>query len=302
MLTIFSKSVSKSFWLFLMGFLYVFSTHSIKAQQDSASTNRKRLLWLSTGYTLAYTASVSSLSLAWYANQKTTSFHLFNDAQEWLQMDKMGHAYVAYHQAQVIKEALHWSGMPAPKAALTSAIVSFLSISSVEILDGFVDSYGASLSDLLANAIGAGSSCFQSQKVFITPKFSFLPSATSNIRPEVLGSNFSEKLLKDYNGQTYWLGINLKKIFFKNTSFPDMLGVALGYGAYNMVYARNSTNLEMGFENGRSFYLALDIDLTAIKTKHKWLGYMLRRLNTIHLPLPALEIDRNGLDLHPWYF
>jgi hypothetical protein len=43
----------------------------------------------------------------------------------------------------------------------------------------------------------------------ITPKFSFHTTQYAQYRPNVLGSSLAEQILKDYNGQTYWLSVNL---------------------------------------------------------------------------------------------
>ena len=40
-------------------------------------------------------------------------------------------------------------------------------------------------------------------------------------------------MLKDYNGQTYWLSANLKS-FFPGSNIPPWLNVAIGYGADGM--------------------------------------------------------------------
>jgi hypothetical protein len=40
-------------------------------------------------------------------------------------------------------------------------------------------------------------------------------------RPDVLGSNL-ERTIKDYNGQTYWLSVNLHS-FFKQSKIPNGL-------------------------------------------------------------------------------
>jgi hypothetical protein len=41
-------------------------------------------------------------------------------------------------------------------------------------------------------------------------------------RPDVLGSNLPERIIKDYNGQTYWLSVNLH-LFFKQSKIPNGL-------------------------------------------------------------------------------
>jgi hypothetical protein len=82
----------------------------------------------------------------------------------------------------------------------------------VEVFDGFSAEWGASTGDLIANA--TGTALYVSQELLwkeqrITPKFSFHSTKYAALRPDVLGSSLPEKNSKDYNGQTYWLSINL---------------------------------------------------------------------------------------------
>ena len=61
---------------------------------------------------------------------------------------------------------------------------------------------------MAANAIGAGiylSQVLAFQEQRFKMKFSYHPTKYAQLRTDVLGSNFQESLLKDYNGQTYWI-------------------------------------------------------------------------------------------------
>ncbi|MEJ6491389.1 MAG: hypothetical protein QNL60_02870 [Flavobacteriales bacterium] len=57
-----------------------------------------------------------------------------------------------------------------------------------------------------ANALGSGlflghHLLWKEQRIVL--KFSSHPTEFAKYRPEVLGSSYPERLLKDYNGQTY---------------------------------------------------------------------------------------------------
>jgi hypothetical protein len=74
--------------------------------------------------------------------------------------------------------------------------------------------------DIIANA--SGTALFVSQELLwkeqrITPKFHTTQYA--QYRPNVLGSSLAEQMLKDYNGQTYWLSVNLHS-FYKGSKIP----------------------------------------------------------------------------------
>ena len=76
----------------------------------------------------------------------------------------------------------------------------------------------------------------------IVPKFSFSRSPYAQQRPNVLGSNLLEEILKDYNGQTYWFSANIYSFLHDESLFPKWLNVALGYGGEQMVFAEIHDN------------------------------------------------------------
>jgi hypothetical protein len=62
------------------------------------------------------------------------------------------------------------------------------------------------LPDIIANASGTALFVLWKEQR-ITPKFSFHTTQYAQYRPNVLGSSLAEQMLKDYNGQTYWLSV-----------------------------------------------------------------------------------------------
>ena len=108
-------------------------------------------------------------------------------------------------------------------------------------------------------------------------------------------------MLKDYNGQTYWLSFDIHA-FAKESKFPKWLNLAVGYGAQNMVFARDGSNAANGFNSFRQYYLGLDFDLSYIKTDKKWLKTILFLLDGFRLPAPALEMSKNGSRLRLLYY
>jgi len=99
--------------------------------------------------------SLAGLSVAWY-NTETEPFHAFNDAREWLLLDKIGHATTAYQLVRVNSQILQWGGMAEIKALKRSAVLAFGYLTIIEVFDGFSPGYGASFSDLGTNVLGVG--------------------------------------------------------------------------------------------------------------------------------------------------
>jgi len=273
--------------------------HSQSIPPDSI--NKKRLNTLVVGTAAAYTASMIVLSEVWYSDFDQQPFTFFNDSREWYQVDKVGHFYSTYQLSYFGSMALQWTGMNKRKSDKIASLTSFLMISSIEIFDGKSSGYGASGADILANAVG--SSFYLGQQLLwnqsrIHPKFSFHTTSLADVRPDVLGSTLAEQIIKDYNGQTYWLSFDMNKFF----RFPHWLNFAVGYGAENMVYANEQDNIDNGYDPYRQYYLSIDFDLSEIKTKSKAVKTLLYIVNMIKLPSPAIEFSKNGIKTYAFYF
>jgi len=135
------------------------------------------------------------------------------------------------------------------------------------------------------------------------PKLSFHQTAYSKVYPQALGSNFAENILKDYNGQTYWISIPIKRFI---SSSPKWICVSLGYGAEGMVDGLNNT--PPGYvgqypeERYRQWFFSMDIDLSEIKTKNITLKFLFKTLNIIKMPFPTLECSKGQIKGHIMYF
>jgi len=149
-------------------------------------------------------------------------------------------------------------------------------MSSIEVLDGFSAGYGASVSDVVANAAGTGLYWGQQalwNETRIYPKYSFHRTRYARIRPSLLGHGLAEEMLKDYNGQTQWLSVDMDKFISvdmdKFIRFPKWLNFSLGISAEGMVYATDASNRAAGYNPYRKFFVGIDFDLTAFKSKSK---------------------------------
>ncbi len=295
--------------------LFLISTHGYAQTDDGFlkfpdSLNKKRLRTVVIAEGALIAGSMAGLYALWYKDYPMTSFHFFNDNDEWLQMDKAGHLVTSYYISRIGYTSLRWSGVDEKRAILYGGSLGFLFQSTIEILDGFSAEWGASTGDIIANT--AGSLIFMGQQFGwgeqrITLKYSFHPTEYPDYRPDLLGSNIFQWPLKDYNGQTYWLSTNIKS-FFKGSNIPEWLNVSFGYSADGMTGARENSTEYKGqaiphFERRRQFLLSLDVDLPRIKTRSKFLKAAFNLLGFIKVPFPALEMDNNGhFHFHPIYF
>lgn len=281
--------------------LFISVLPPLYAQGDSSAIDTRKLRTLAIASGVGYTAGLITLNHVWYKDTEKQSFHFFNDNAEWKQVDKAGHFFASFYLSDLSSRGLRYCNVPARKADLYGALSGFILTIPIEILDGYSDGYGASAGDIVADA--AGPLFFLGQKlawqeVRIQPKFSFQRSGYAPLRPSLLGDNLLSETVKDYNGQTYWLSFDMDKF----VTFPKWLNLAFGYGAHEMIYARDHQNEAQGFKPYRQYYLALDFDLTSIKTRSSFVKALIYVVNIVRLPAPAIEFSRGGLKFHPLYF
>ncbi|SFZ92196.1 Predicted lipoprotein [Flaviramulus basaltis] len=255
-------------------------------------------------------ASISGITLLglnqlWYADYDRSKFHTTNDNNEWLQMDKMGHVFSSYQMGRFGADLFNWSGVSKKDQLLYGATLGFTFLTAVEVLDGYSKEWGFSWGDVLANASGSGLYIGQEllwKEQRIALKYSFHHTNYASQRPDKLGESYLEQVLKDYNGQTYWLSFNLHS-FFKNSKIPKWLNIAFGYGADGMLTGVKDVDNQVLTSNSRyrQYYLSFDVNLKAISTNSKLLRSIFDVFNMIKIPFPTLEFNKNGGAFHLFY-
>ncbi len=256
-----------------------------------------------------YTAGLSFLSFVWYKDHERVPFHWYNDGKGYLQMDKLGHAYSAYHESYLAYRALRWAGLDRKKALWWGAPVGLVFQTPIEVFDGLYEGWGFSWWDMLANTLGAALFATQ-QALFdeqlVCMKFSYSPSGYPKYHP-ILGETALESFVLDYNGHTQWLSGNLRKLTGCG-KIPSWLNLAVGYSGNGMIKEFSNPEFYQGepfpqLERYRQYILSPDVDWTRIPTRKAWLRGLFRAMNMIKLPFPALEYNRvDGLVFRPLYF
>lgn len=277
----------------------------MNSQNDSANFNiRKKVV---TGSTLsAIGGSYVILNELWYKDYPRSSFHSFNDNNEWLQMDKAGHAFSAYTLSSIATNAYSWCGIEKKKSALYGSGIGFLYLGCVELLDARSSQWGFSWGDVVANT--SGSLLYLSQELFwkeqrVILKFSYSPTTFAMLNPDALGHNFQQRILKDYNGQTYWSSFNVHSFLASDAAFPRWLNIALGYGGTKMISAKMNEVDVNNFQHTREFYISFDADLNRVRWKKKWMRTTARILSFIKIPSPTFEIRSDGkMKMHGLFF
>lgn len=283
---------------------------------DSTSIQKRTVIppWIVTAiHSVAVTGSLYALSEKWYAKYPSGSFRTVNDMNNWLCMDKCGHAWSAYNLAR--SSSLLWEvgGADHKHAVYRAGIFALSYQSAIELMDGFSSKWGFSWGDMGANIIGVMAYTVQelAQKKQVV-QLKFMTTGRIHYAPDLLarandlfGHSFANRLLSDYNAQTYWASFNLKKLF-PSASFKPWLNLAIGYGAGNML---GETNNCWTAKNGviidrpdisrySRWFISPDIDFTMIRTSHKWIQTLLFIINAFKLPAPAIEWRKGKIKFH----
>ncbi|HTQ65426.1 MAG TPA: DUF2279 domain-containing protein [Puia sp.] len=253
----------------------------------------------------------AGLYFLWYRKHPRSHFHFFNDNNEWLQMDKMGHLTTAYNIGAIQYDLMRWCGVKNDASVAIGSLTAVGYMSIIEILDGFSSKWGFSKGDMVANLIGTA--IFAGQQLGwkeqrISLKFSYHSTIYPSYYPQELGKSSVSRILKDYNGQTYWLSFNIKSFLSAKNDFPNWLNMSVGYGAEGMIGASSNPESINGktipsFNRYRQFYLAPDVDLIRVPSSSDFFNAAAYLTRFIKFPAPTLEWNTlKRWKFHPVYF
>lgn len=259
------------------------------------------------GETAITTLVTAGLQLLWYKKYPHSRFHFFNDNREWLGMDKLGHATTAYNISAIQYNLMRWSGVNNSAAILTGGLTGLGYLLMIEIMDGFSSEWGFSPGDLAADIFGSGFFMLQQYKwdeQKIEMRFSFHPSVYAKYNPNELGTSFLQRVLKDYNGQSYWLSFNIRALVPAAQQIPRWANVDIGYSAEGMTGATtNPTEINgkeiPSFERQRKLLFGLGAAWNK-KDMTPFPGWV----NIFRIPTPVLiwKTKPGKIKLNPFYF
>ena len=274
----------------------------------SQGINQGRFIGVVAGTVVVYALTSYFLGKTWYT--KRVPFHSFNDNGEWLQMDKVGHATTAYAISRGEYELFRWSGVNERASVLTGSLVALLYQTTIELFDGRSEGWGFSKGDMVANLTGIGLFMgqqygFGEQKVGM--RYGWRQSIYPQYRPNLLGQKLGNQMLKDYNGQQYWLSVNLASVLPVGPSFPRWLNLDLGYSGSGMTGGHanppyfDADGKEVKFTRYRQFYLSPDVTLARLPGINGTTAQPLVSAGQFFkIPAPSLEFNRlDGLRFHP---
>jgi uncharacterized protein YfiM (DUF2279 family) len=282
-------------------FVVLFLTRVGISQVDTNFIFRKTLNY--SAKSLIYLGFTYEMSQQFFSSPHTSKFHLRQDWQTWRGLDKFFHSYGSYQMTSMFYQLNKWSGIPKNRALNLAFLESTLFSTTKEYCDGRVDVGGWSWYDIGMNLSGNSLFYFQ-EKIFkkqiIQFKYSYTNSGLQHYNPSTLGTSWKNYWLKDYNGETFWLSTSLGNLNLTHNKWLKPIAFCLGYGANNLIYEFDNKTINLNRYS--QFYLGLDIDLTQIETKNKFLKTTFFLLNRFRIPLPSVEFSSEGkISFHPLF-
>jgi hypothetical protein len=284
-------------------FLFIISFNGSALSQNNLSNERiqySRLRAVVLVESTVGTFAMVGLHYLWYKKFPHSRFHLFNDNNEWLNMDKAGHATTAYNFSAIQFNTMRWCGLNNRQSNFVGGLTALGVQTIVEIFDGFSQKWGFSTGDMLANITGtalfmAQQSAWKEQRIQL--KFSFHKTIFAQYNPNELGKNKWQRWLKDYNGQNYWLSMNPSSFMSHKSDFPKWLNIAFGLGAEGMTGAvinplKIGNNLIPEFKRKRKYFISADASMLRLFNTTN--STLLSVANIIKLPAPAIEFKKGA--------
>ena len=306
------KKLVGKYWVLLLSLTLLGAINTeaqIKNEQGflnaSQSFNSKRFSTAIISETALASIATLGLQYLWYKKYPKSKFHFFNDNNEWLQMDKVGHAATAYNISAIQYNLMRWSGVKRGTAQWVGGLTGLAYLTLIEIMDGFSAEWGFSKGDMAANIFGAA--LFTGQQAIwdeqrIQMRFSFHKSIFAKYNPNMMGANFPQRAIKDYNGQSYWFSFNIHSFLNKGNNFPLWMNADIGYGADGMTGAVINPKEVNGkpipsFERNRKVFFGIDGAFTksGITPYPSW-------INIFRIPTPVLELKEHTIKFRPFYF
>ena len=288
--------------LFLIAISLILNKNLLYAtsQTDSSKTIIKII---NIGVPSAAVISLVGINEVWYKNYARSDFHFFDDLKEWNGMDKIGHACTSYQLNKISHSLFKKNNIKKP--LLKSSVYTFGYMLGVELLDGYSTEWGFSIYDVIGNGLGTILYTLQERKFKNQPfeiKFSSHKSTYASCRPSLLGENRLQQILKDYNGQTYWLTFNYNELWNKRIKLFDYIDFAFGYSIDGFTGGHNNPEISScnclisncnNLKRTSQFIFSVDLNTSKIKNKHPILGKFLLPFDIVKIPFPAFILNNS---------
>lgn len=267
--------------------LLILLSSPLQAQGCADGPRWGRAALLGGGFALGQTAVLLLRHDDWWTTP-STGFHVTSGGSPAKGQDKLLHAAVSYHTAQLSAFAVDWACFSRSTAGWLGAAVGVLAGLPKEIGDGLHEDKGFAVDDVAAGTVGALLPALHRTVPIaraVLLKVSYWPS--DEFRTSTTGL---PDLENDYAGQRYFLALNPGRAPGGAGPWPDWLGVAVGHSVPHWATVPPV----------HEWYVALDLNLRGLPIRARWWQEVAAVLDQLHLPLPGIRIVSGEVNLGVW--
>ncbi len=224
----------------------------------------------------------------WWSSE-SSSFHIVNDWEYALWLDKFGHAYGTTLISHFFSSGFQAANVNDELSTWLGAVGGFGMQLYVEVQDGYGPNWGFSPGDAVSDFVGASYFVARYYYPYLNNfqlRVSYFPSEAF-----LNGKKPDNNISDDYDGQKMWLAFRMKNLLPENLSkyWPSFLMISAGYGVKGIGENATTEGLKP------SYYLALDLDASEIPLHGEFWEFLKNTLNYFHFPMPGIKVSEDGI-------
>ena len=260
--------------------------------------NTKKLALVLGASSLTLGASYIYVQNVWWKNN-VQEFH-FDEGADYKyakNIDKCAHVFGGLISAELVHDALKWTGMSDKRTYLYSFILGTTMHTFIELKDAFAPTYGFSIGDLASGTFGSAIPYLK----YKFPKLKAINYKFSYYQHDRFFFDVPREgkadWIDDYMNHTYWLTLTVNDWLPKGSKaekiWPNFLCLSGGFGVDNTLnnYYLGYNEKQFKGTGNYEYYLSFDIDWRKI-IPQKTSGQIIlaRTLNYIKIPMPTVRL------------
>ena len=232
---------------------------------------------------IAYGAAYGLVFAKGWWDDEHSHFHLENDFDYALNLDKFGHFAAGVVLGESFYEEFRLAGASEFNSYLFARLSAMMTHVAIDVKDGYSPEWGFSVFDVLSGTLGG----FYPMAERYIPLFKYIDLKWSywiNTKAYYRQSD-TGVFTDDYVNQTFWASFKPYRLLPSGARayYPSWLAVAAGLSIDEKVFTGEP-------HPRREVYLALDYDLEAFRPQSRLARTLVKYLNYFKLPAPTIQV------------
>ena len=232
---------------------------------------------------VAYGAAYGLVFAKGWWDDEHSHFHLENDFDYALNLDKFGHFAGGVVLGESFYEGYRWAGASEFNSYLFAGLSAMMTHVAIDVKDGYSPEWGFSVFDVLSGTLGG----FYPMAERYIPVFKYVDLKWSywiNTKAYYRQSD-TGVFTDDYVNQTFWASFKPYRLLPAGARayYPSWLAFAAGLSIDEKVFTKEP-------HPRREVYLAFDYDLEAFRPQSRMARTIIKYLNYFKLPAPTIQV------------